>query len=67
MRLEYRDGAVAVSIENDGPVVDVPVPGHGLSGMAERASFVGGTFHAEPRTEGGFLVQAVLPTAEASP
>jgi signal transduction histidine kinase len=36
-------------------------PGHGLTGMAERAAAVGGEVTAGPRREGGFEVSATLP------
>ncbi|TDD75696.1 sensor histidine kinase [Actinomadura darangshiensis] len=35
--------------------------GHGLVGMRERATMLGGRFAAGPATEGGFLVEAELP------
>jgi signal transduction histidine kinase len=35
--------------------------GHGLAGMEERASALGGTLTAGPRPEGGFAVTATLP------
>ncbi|TDD70816.1 sensor histidine kinase [Actinomadura rubrisoli] len=35
--------------------------GHGLVGMRERATMLGGRFSAGPATEGGFLVEAELP------
>jgi len=35
--------------------------GHGLAGMRERASALGGTLTAGPRPEGGFAVTATLP------
>ncbi|TDC45658.1 sensor histidine kinase [Actinomadura sp. KC345] len=37
------------------------VGGHGLVGMRERATMLGGRFSAGPATEGGFLVEAELP------
>lgn len=37
--------------------------GHGIAGMAERVSLLGGTFSAGPRTPGGFRVEARLPLA----
>jgi signal transduction histidine kinase len=40
--------------------------GHGLIGMTERASALGGWLQAGPRPGGGFLVQAWLPTAEGA-
>lgn len=36
-------------------------PGHGLMGMAERASLLGGVVHAGPRPGGGWQVRAMLP------
>jgi len=65
--LRFCPGSVEVTIENDGGAVADPTPGHGLAGMSERASFVGGTFRAGPRTDGGFRVHAVLPTPEVAP
>jgi signal transduction histidine kinase len=37
--------------------------GHGLLGMRERATMLGGRFSAGPATNGGFLVEAELPLA----
>ncbi|WP_243712713.1 histidine kinase [Actinomadura sp. 6K520] len=37
--------------------------GHGLVGMRERATMLGGRFSAGPAAEGGFLVEAELPLA----
>ena len=37
--------------------------GHGLLGMRERATMLGGRFYAGPATSGGFLVEAELPLA----
>ena len=36
-------------------------PGFGLTGMAERAHLLGGSFAAGPADDGGWLVEAVLP------
>jgi signal transduction histidine kinase len=42
--------------------------GHGLVGMQERATMLGGRFSAGPAAEGGFLVEAELPlTRQESP
>ncbi|WP_404384646.1 histidine kinase [Knoellia locipacati] len=38
-----------------------PEPGFGLLGMAERAQLLGGTFSAGPVSQGGWVVEAVLP------
>ncbi|WP_318202266.1 sensor histidine kinase [Streptomyces sp. SCL15-4] len=40
-----------------------PGTGHGLIGMRERATAIGGTVTAGPRPEGGFRVHAELPLA----
>ena len=59
-----RDGdALVVEVENDGPPARGPGPeAHGLLGMRERVTALGGTFRAEPRAGGGFRVAARLPT-----
>jgi signal transduction histidine kinase len=38
--------------------------GHGLAGMRERATLLGGAFSAGPTADGGFAVAAELPTGE---
>jgi signal transduction histidine kinase len=43
------------------PVTPLPSGGLGLVGLRERVRTVGGTFRAEPRLDGGFHVEAVLP------
>lgn len=46
----------------DGAGADgTPAGGHGLIGMRERATALGGTLTAGPRYGGGFRVQAILP------
>ena len=54
-----RDGTT-VTVHNDGPAVPAPTPGAGLLGMRERAESLGGHLTAGP-TDGGWLVEAVLP------
>jgi signal transduction histidine kinase len=39
-----------------------PGGGYGLVGLAERVRTLGGRLTAEPRLDGGFVVEAVLPT-----
>ncbi|WTW95998.1 histidine kinase [Streptomycetaceae bacterium NBC_01309] len=50
------------------PTSDIPGPGsgggHGLPGMRERATSLGGTFTAAPEPDGGFAVHATLPFTE---
>jgi signal transduction histidine kinase len=61
----YDDDAVSVEITDDGhgvPAAAVAASaGHGLAGMAERASLYGGQFHAGPLLGRGFRVTARLP------
>ncbi len=64
VQLTYCPDSIEVIVENEGPVIDQHVAGHGISGMTERASFVGGSLTSQPRESGGFRVAAVLPTPE---
>ncbi|MEU3657751.1 sensor histidine kinase [Streptomyces sp. NPDC032161] len=62
--LHYRPERLTITVENDGRTgVDPARPGtgHGLIGMRERASTVGGRLYAGARPEGGFTVTAELP------
>ena len=43
------------------PVADAPGGGFGLVGLGERVRTLGGRLRAEPRLDGGFGVEAVLP------
>jgi signal transduction histidine kinase len=67
-------GLVTVLVEHEGPelvvrvrngpgrsVDDAPGGGFGLIGLRERVRTLGGRFHAEPRLDGGFEVEAGLP------
>ena len=64
VRLEVGRGpgeAVTLAVDND--AADVPWPpagGHGLQGMRERVTSLGGRFTAAPRP-GGFTVRASIP------
>ena len=62
--LDYRPTALAVNVVNQkatGTAKPVPGTGHGLLGLRERAHALGGTLRADPRLDGGFAVEAVLP------
>ena len=62
--LDYRSTTLAVNVVNDkatGTATTVAGTGHGLLGLRERAHALGGTLRADPRLDGGFVVQAVLP------
>lgn len=63
VRIDCRPDALAIRIDDDGKATPdtAPVPGVGLLGMRERVTALGGRLRAEPRSEGGFTVQAELP------
>ncbi|TMR89907.1 sensor histidine kinase [Nonomuraea basaltis] len=74
VRLSFGPEALHVVVEDEGnghppPRADVPSPparngaGHGIVGMIERVSVVGGSLDAGPQPGGGFRVSAVLPLA----
>jgi signal transduction histidine kinase len=53
---------VRLTIDDDGSAAGGRAPaGYGLVGMQERASLLGGTFHAGPAAERGWRVEATLP------
>ncbi|HEX5401942.1 MAG TPA: histidine kinase [Pseudonocardiaceae bacterium] len=64
-------GALLVQVDNEPPVAAdgttmpsadaLPSGGHGLLGLRERATLLGGDFHAGPSGDGGFRVRASLP------
>ncbi|MGA5454086.1 sensor histidine kinase [Streptomyces umbrinus] len=68
VRIDYRPDALAVRVDDDGKARPdtAPVPGVGLLGMRERITALGGRLHAQPRSEGGFTVQAELPVDRTS-
>ncbi|GII05695.1 sensor histidine kinase [Planobispora takensis] len=68
VRIDYRPDALAIRIDDDGRATPetAPVPGVGLLGMRERVTALGGRLRAEPRSGGGFTVQAELPVDRAS-
>ncbi|MCX5377300.1 sensor histidine kinase [Streptomyces sp. NBC_00091] len=68
VRIDCRPDALALRIDDDGKATpgDAPEPGVGLLGMRERVTALGGRLRAEPRSGGGFTVQAELPLERAS-
>jgi signal transduction histidine kinase len=60
-----EDGGVRVEVRDDGRgAPDAAVPdGHGLTGMRERVSAVGGRLDAGPAVDGGWRVTAWVPVA----
>lgn len=60
----YGDELV-VTVDDDGPAAPSGVGGgHGLQGMRERVSALGGRLTTGPRGDGGFSVRAVLPSSD---
>ncbi|MGY1709027.1 sensor histidine kinase [Geodermatophilus sp. SYSU D00758] len=62
--VEQPDGELLVRVVNRAPAAAPEAPvsgGYGLVGLAERVRTLGGRFRAEPRLDGGFVVEAVLP------
>jgi signal transduction histidine kinase len=73
VRLRYGRDALELRVSDDGRGVvgwydgDREDGGHGLIGMRERVSVLGGNLEVGPRPGGGFLVDARLPLEPASP
>src|SRR3984957_13973169 len=78
LHLTYRPDALDLEIRNDAALRAVPVlvaggeraaeggaggGGHGLVGMRERATMLGGSLDAGTTADGGFRVTAVLPVS----
>ena len=58
---------VRLTIDDDGSAAGGRAPaGYGLLGMRERASLLGGTFHAGPAAERGWRVDASCPERDAT-
>jgi signal transduction histidine kinase len=62
VRVRASADELDIEVTDDGRANSVGVnPGHGLRGMAERATALGGRIRVGPRDEGGWRVKAVLP------
>lgn len=61
LRVEYAESAVRIDVVDDGPAPVTVTPGHGLTGMSERALLFDGQVEWGPATGGGFRVHADLP------
>jgi signal transduction histidine kinase len=67
--VEYRHDAIVIDVANPvavGHPVDDPGTGHGLVGMRERASALGGRVDAGAGADGRFVVHAELPAGAGS-
>lgn len=70
VRVEVDRDACRLVVRNHGArvaVVPVPGGGHGLLGIRERVRLVGGELTAQPTSDGGFEVLAVVPTSAPAP
>ncbi|WP_431900800.1 sensor histidine kinase [Nonomuraea sp. bgisy101] len=67
-RLDEEGGRLVIEVTNERPpsAVSPAASGHGLEGMRERASALGGSFAAGPDGDGGFAVRAVLPVGSTT-
>jgi signal transduction histidine kinase len=66
VEISYGPDKLTVQVTDDGPGSpsgDGVPDGHGLIGMRERVTMLGGRFFAGPGLGGGFLVRAELPTS----
>lgn len=61
LEVRQTNGSITIIVDDNGTATTTPDCGHGMLGMRERATAVGGTFTAGPRPTGGFRVEAVLP------
>ncbi|WP_457920468.1 sensor histidine kinase [Microbacterium paludicola] len=66
VRVEWREDAVSILVEDDGLAVAVSEGGRGLLGMRERAALYGGTAEIGPREPRGWRVSVLLREGEAS-
>jgi signal transduction histidine kinase len=64
--VRYGEDALRLRVRDNGPAATRTdgIPGHGLTGMRERAAMIGGTVTAGPAYPVGFLVEAVLPVGD---
>lgn len=66
--VEHTPGRLAVRVDDDGsgqPGVRGAEEGHGIRGMRERATALGGRLEVTPSPLGGLRVSATFPTGEA--
>lgn len=64
VRLCYNEEGVLVEVADDGRAAPSAAPGHGLTGMGERAAAFAGSLRAGPGPDGGWLVRVRLAAAD---
>jgi signal transduction histidine kinase len=67
VRVELTEGTLRLRVHNGAPTAPpdpTSGPGHGVEGMRERATLLGGAFRAGPTDDGGYVVSATLPDAD---
>ena len=72
VQVDHHDGRVELAIRDDGASSNGEAgsgttPGHGITGMRERAEALGGSLTAGASADGGFLVTARLPVTSDAP
>ncbi|AXK34746.1 hypothetical protein DVA86_20915 [Streptomyces armeniacus] len=65
VRVRYGADRVDVEVSTAGPVAAAAEPGRGLIRLRERVSLLGGELRAEGRPEGGFVLEARIPSRGA--
>jgi signal transduction histidine kinase len=68
VEVRYEPECLRLCVRNERPPGPGPHPapgaaGHGIVGMRERVAMLGGGLSAGPTSDGGYLVEAVLPLA----
>jgi signal transduction histidine kinase len=69
VQLHYEKGRLDITVADDGQgtAASVPGSGHGLTGMRERATLLGGVLQTGPQPGGGFRVNVTLPITSEAP
>ena len=63
--IDHRPGELVVQVDDNGSGSSTePSHGHGLTGMKERVTALGGHLHAGSRPEGGFRVEGRIPLSD---